>query len=229
VARALDGVSDRHRAALLSHAGHVAWMHGRLDVAEAELTESLALWDDLGLHDQHDAARTRCSLAMAYHFQGRPEVGRPLLEEALRVFERDGNEWWIAFALSLLGKGALAQKDYGRAQENLFAGLAIYRRIGNRWGLGLHLVTAAQLHLEIGALHEARAVAEEARELLIEVGHKNALAGIYEIFADIARAEGRPDEAQAYERRSRATYREIGQDKVVDGGGADIAESELRA
>jgi predicted ATPase/DNA-binding SARP family transcriptional activator len=222
-ALALEGLGARHRAALLSHAGHVAWMQARWDVAEAELEESLAIWDELGLCGEHDAARTRCSLAMTRYMQGRPEAARPLLEEALVVFEKDGNDWWTAFALAFLGKAALARQEYGRAEQSLFAALAIYRRIGNRWGLGLFLGTAAQLRFELGALQEARALAEEARTLLIEVGHKHALGEIYRMLAEIAGADGRRSEAEEHYRCSIATYREIGQEVYASRVAAELA------
>jgi tetratricopeptide (TPR) repeat protein len=159
---------------------------------------------------------------MTRYMQGKPEDARLLLEQALEVFERNGNEWWIAFVLAFLGKTALAQRQYGRAHESLSEGLAIYRRIGNRWGLGLFLGTAAQLRFELGALQEARALAEEARTLLIGVGHKHALGEIYRMLAKIARAEGRHAEAEAYYRRSMATYREIGQEVSAEQVAAEL-------
>jgi predicted ATPase len=229
MARELDGVSAPHRAALLSHAGHVAWMQARLDVSEAELTESLALWDELGLDDQHDAARTRCSLAMTRHSQRRSGDAIHLLEEALVTFERLGNAWWIAFALSTMGRAALARKEYDRAKECLSEGLAIYRRIGNRWGLGLFLGTAAQLQLEEGTLQEARARAEEACAVLIEVGHTYALGEIYRMLGEICMKQGRPAEAEKNYRCGIATYRELGHDVIADHIAEEFATSKLRA
>ena len=223
----LDGLQPQHRPALLSHAGHVAWMQGRWDVAEAELEESLALWEEGGLGSGHDAARTRCSLAMTRYMQGRFEDARPLLEDALAVFRSSGNDWWIAFALAFLGKSAVARQEYGRAKECLSEGLAIYRSIGNRWGLGLFLITAAQLELAIGALQEARALAEEACGLLLEIGHKHALGEAYRMLGEITWAEGRPADAEANYRRSIASYREIGQEAFADRVEAELARRAL--
>jgi predicted ATPase/DNA-binding SARP family transcriptional activator len=223
----LEGLTARHRAALLSHAGHVAWMQARWDVAEDELEASLALWEGLGLQGEHEAARTRCSLAMTRYMQGRPADARPLLAEALVVFREKGNDWWIAFALALLGKAALALKQYGPAKASLMEGLAIFRSIGNRWGLGLFLGTAAQLHHEIGTLQEARALAEESRTLLIEVGHKHALGEIHRMLGEISLAEGRHAEAEASYRSSIATYREIGQEVFAGQVEAELARSKV--
>lgn len=219
----LQGLTDLHRAALLSHAGHVAWMQARWAVAEAELGESLALWAERGPLDEHDAARTRCSLAMAHYMQGRPEAARPLLEESLVVFRQKRNDWWIAFALAFLGKAALAQKQYGQAKECLMEGLAIYRSIDSRWGLGLFLITAAQQHFEIGTLQEARALAEEARSLLIEFGRKHALGDVYRMFGSISWAEGRHAEAEESYQSSIATFREIGQETFAGQVSAELA------
>jgi predicted ATPase/DNA-binding SARP family transcriptional activator len=219
----LDGVRPQHRTALLSHAGHVAWMQGRWDVAEAELEESLALWDEQGLGTEHDAARTRCSLAMTRYMQGRFEDAPPLLEDALAVFRSNGTDWWIAFALAFLGKAAVARQEYGRARECLSEGLAIYRSIGNRWGLGLFLITAAQLDLADGTLQEARALAEEACTLLIEIGHRHALGEAYRVLGEISWAEGRHGEAETDYRRSIATYREIGQEVFAGRVEAELA------
>jgi predicted ATPase/DNA-binding SARP family transcriptional activator len=223
----LDGSPAQLRPALLSHAGHVAWMQGRWDVAEAELEESLALWIEQGLGFEHDAARTRCSLAMTRYMQGRFEDARPLLEDALAVFRSNGSEWWIAFALAFLGKTAVALQEYERAETCLSEGLAIYRRIGNRWGLGLFLITAAQLELAIGALQEARVLAEEARTLLLEIGHKHALGEAYRMLGEIHWAEGRPIDAEANYRHSIATYREIGQESFAGRVEAELAGREL--
>lgn len=219
----LDGLQPQHRPALLSHAGHVAWMQGRWDVAEAELEESLALWAEAGLGSGHDAARTRCSLAMTRHMQGRFADARPLLEDALAVFRSNGSTWWTAFALALLGKAALARHEHGRARSCLSEALAIYRSIGNRWGLGLFLSTAAQLDLAVGRLQEARALAEEACTLLIEVGHKHALGDAYRMLGEICRADGCHEEADTSYRRSIATYREIGQEAFAGRVEAELA------
>jgi predicted ATPase/DNA-binding SARP family transcriptional activator len=219
----LDGLQPLHRPALLSHAGHVAWMQARWDVAESELEESLALWADAGLGSGHDAARTRCSLAMTRYMQGRFADARPLLEDALVTFRDDGSAWWIAFALAFLGKIALALQDYERARARLSEGLAIYRRIGNHWGLGLFLAAAAQLELATGALREARGLAEEACDLLIEIGHKHALGEAYRMLGEIAWAEGRHGEAETSYRRSIATYREIGQEAFAGRVEAELA------
>jgi predicted ATPase/DNA-binding SARP family transcriptional activator len=219
----LAGLRPQHRPALLSHAGHVAWMQGRWDVAEGELEESLALWEAGGLETGHDAARTRCSLAMTRYMQGRFEDARPLLEDALAVFRRSCNDWWTAFALTFLGKAAVALEEYGGARVCLTEALAIYRRIGNRWGLGLFLITAAQLELAVGALQPARAFAEEACALLIEIDHKHALGEAYRMLGEISWAEGRHGEAETSYRRSIATYREIGQEAFAGRVEAEFA------
>jgi len=220
----LDGLVAQHRAELLSHAGHVAWMQARWDVAEAELEESLALWDELDARSEHGAARTRCSLALTHSWQGDHDTARVLLEAALVVFEERNDRWWVAFTLAILGRIAIEQKRYERAQECLAEAVAIFRRIGNRWGLGMFLQPAAQLHFETGALKEAWALAEESRALLVEVGHKHALGGTYQLLGRIARAEGRDAEAERHYRSGIATYREIGQDVFADQVAAELAE-----
>jgi tetratricopeptide (TPR) repeat protein len=172
----LGGLQPQHRPPLLSHAGHVAWMQGRWDLAEAELEESLALWAEAGLGSGHDAARTRCSLAMTRYMQGRFADARPLLEDALAVFRSNGSAWWTAFALAL-----------------------------------------------VGALQEARVLAEEACTLLIEIGHKHALGEAYRMLGEISWAEGRQGEAESNYQRSIATYREIGQDAFAGRVEAELA------
>jgi predicted ATPase/DNA-binding SARP family transcriptional activator len=219
----LEGLETRHRAELLSHAGHVAWMQARWDVAQAELEESLALWDELDAGSEHGAARTRCSLAMTRSWQGDQDAARALLEQALTVFEQLDDRWWVAFTLAILGRSAIERKQYGRARECLAQALSIFRSIGNRWGLGLFLQPAAQLHFVTGSLQEARALAEESRALLIEIGHKHALGGTYQLLGRIARAEGRDAEAEEHYRSGIATYREIGQDVFADQVAAELA------
>jgi predicted ATPase/DNA-binding SARP family transcriptional activator len=229
VALEREAVTVPHRAALLSHAGHVAWIQGRWDVAEAELTESLVLWDAVGLGWGHGAGRTRCSLAMTYWLLRRPDEARPLLEEALVIFRRDRNAWWVAFALGHMAKVDISYGEHDRAKEHISAALAIYRRLGNRWGLGLFLGAAAKLELAAGRLQEARALAEEACELLSEIGLKYPLADIQRMLGQISAADRRPADAKHHYLASIAAHREAGQDRFADDVAAEVAKAELGA
>jgi tetratricopeptide (TPR) repeat protein len=228
-ALALEGLTVRHRASLLSHAGHVSWMVGRLDVAEAHLLESLDLWERLGLLDGHEAARTRCSLAMTRYWQGRYDDARSLAEGALAIFRANDTVWWIAFVLAWKGKVALATGAYERARGDLLDGLALFRSIGNRWGLGLFLGTAAQLHFEMGDLDAARALAEEGCALLIEIGHKHALGDAYRSLGAIAWAQGDRAAAERSYRAGSATYRELGDERFAEAIAAELARHQSEA
>jgi predicted ATPase/DNA-binding SARP family transcriptional activator len=206
----LVGLKPYEQALLLYYQGHIAWMKSAWNDADAQLSESLVRWAELGLEDSHVAARTRCSLAMTYYMQGRSQEAYVLLERALSTFRKEDDPWWTAFVLGWLGKVEVVRGKRETAEAFLSECLESYRRLGNRWGLGLFLQSAADLHLESGNLVQARALAEEGIRLLREVGHKHALSAALWSLGNVAKAEGHIAAAQAHFEESLALYRELG-------------------
>ena len=57
----LPGLTTRQQAALLYHAGHMAWMQDDLELAIQREEESVSLWQSLGDEGQRGAAYTLCT------------------------------------------------------------------------------------------------------------------------------------------------------------------------
>lgn len=100
-------------------------------------------------------------------FLGKYEQARAFLEEALRIFERSGDQRHVATALNELGVLALYEGDYAAAARLLDQSLAIKRELGDEWLIANSLANAGlvasydgdhtraySLHTESLALYE---------------------------------------------------------------------------
>ena len=221
---ALELAND-DRGTLLFHTGHIAWMRGDFEEAERILRAALARHDERTLGGRFRMARTRISLAMTALARRDAEGAEMLLDEALETLEaQDPDSWWSALVHGWRGQAAIARADLVTAQSALDDALRRFERIGNAWGSGMFTGVAAGLHLRIGDVEGARALARTSVMLLERVAFRHALAPTYALLARITRLAG--DEAEAVDlyRRCIASYLDMGRVAAAAAAEAEMTQ-----
>jgi predicted ATPase/DNA-binding SARP family transcriptional activator len=199
-----------HAAAVRSALGHFAWMVGDLDEAESALSGVVDGWDRTTPVGRSGRAKTLASLAMTAWSQRRFDVASAWCSEALAETDGDDASWWRALALGWLGKAAVGSGDVDAARRWLDASVTAFARLGNPWGMGMFVGSAAHLHLLQGDLDGALRMGETATTLLERVGFKHALAPTYELLSVVAERQARPAEAERRAAQAIAVYRDLG-------------------
>jgi predicted ATPase/DNA-binding SARP family transcriptional activator len=204
------GLSKRSLATLSFHAAHFDWMRGEFALAEPALRASLERWELLGDEGRLGAARTRISLGMTYWALGDLERAGVAFTQAGRAFEELDAPWWCALTDGWQAKLADAAGDAPAAQAAVDTCLVRFDRLGNEWGSGLFVGTAAELHFRRGDVAGARELARKSVSLLERIGFKHALGHMYHLLARIARAENDVSQAERYFDRAYHAYCELG-------------------
>jgi tetratricopeptide (TPR) repeat protein len=167
----------------------------REQFAEGEALLQRAL--DLGRQASDDRL---CSWALAFlglnqHNQGRHDVARPLLEEAVRISRAIGNEWGSLSPMANLAEIALLQGERDLARELGRDGLALARRLGNRFDAAWLLQTHGELHRLDGAFEPALEAFRKALALARELDVKEAIQSTLDGIARVYAAQEKPREA----------------------------------
>ncbi|HEX2980333.1 MAG TPA: tetratricopeptide repeat protein [Anaerolineaceae bacterium] len=163
------------RAEALKGAGTLARNQGDFLLAQAWLSESLSLFQDLG--DARCMAEVLGSLAATLQDQGDYPQARARFEECLELYERLGDQWGCAMAQSNLAANLLtSQADIHRAQELLEKSLAIRRLLGDQTGMAYTLNNLAIAFLANGKSDRARQLCEESLQIFTSLGNKVGMA-----------------------------------------------------
>lgn len=153
VARALDDL--RGIADALFNLTHTSFLvaGGDFTVVEPLQAEAIAIYSELG----DELALTRVEFTKAYtiSFQGRDDEARAIIAAALPVFERAGDEFYIALAGTALGGMALSEGDLPAAIRIGLRGLQSNWVMGDVASITLALRAAAAVWLMADRLEQA--------------------------------------------------------------------------
>ncbi len=209
--RALElDLDPDQRAELVTLHARTAWMLGDHGAAEREASAGLAHFASRGEPGTAGAALARSVLAMARYGLGEYLSAASLMRANLEGDVSRLAPWWRAQNLGWLGKALTRLGDLDAAKAALDGCLGLFRELGNAWGLGLFLGSAAELRLLRGDLEAAGSLAEEARALLERVGFKHALGEVYRLLGIVANARGATESARAHFERGAVHAREMG-------------------
>lgn len=214
-------LAEVHRAGLLYHAGHFAWMQDDFQGARRYQEESLALWRALGESGLRGAAYATATYGMTLYGSElhAPDDLMPALaafEEARNMARAVDDPWGEAFALQWLAFTQTARGQFDAAMDCAQQSVALYTRLGESWGRGMVTGALANLSLQAGNLAQARRYAGEALAMRVRVGHRHSVGVGYELLATIARREGDlPDAAQSY-RHGIAIFDSLGNRPYAD-------------
>lgn len=133
-----------------------------------------------------------------------------LLDRALRLAAEAGSLALAADIEREAGYIAFLAADYGAAEVALHRSLALARRCADRGRVGRALTILAACRSDVGSLEAARAMIEEALEVLDAVDDRRWHAYALSFLARILLAAGATDEATEVAHRSIAGAREAG-------------------
>jgi tetratricopeptide (TPR) repeat protein len=165
-----------------------AHVRGRHAEARSLLEETVRLWDLVGERAAADMARS--NIATFAKAEGDYDLARSLFEQLVTSASARGDRRAVASALNELGDLA-ARSDDALARRHHYDALAIFREIGDHWGIARVLTDVA--HVEIAAGHHAAAedLLKEALQLARELGHQRGVARRLELLSWCAARQSR--------------------------------------
>jgi predicted ATPase/DNA-binding SARP family transcriptional activator len=206
----LKPLSLTNQAALLYHLGVCNWLQGEFDRAYLSLSKSCELWEQNGAAGQSGWAYSIHTVGMTDYQTERLAQAKVHFAASLEAFTLLGDEWGRGFSLGWLAKtyAALGEDDLARRDSQEC--VAIFRRIGDRFGLALFIMVDAWIAYDHNDLDQAQALAEEATQLRREIGHLHSLAEALSLQGAIA--EKRDDKTTAIDhyREARTIYKSLG-------------------
>ncbi|MFG2012403.1 BTAD domain-containing putative transcriptional regulator [Micromonospora sp. NPDC048868] len=143
--------------------------------------------------DPAGRARATCFLGLALLNTGDVTTSQELVDDALAQFEKLGDRWGVATALSLRAGHAQSRGDLEAASRDSARSVALFRELGDRWGqlqASFALTTraeatgdypeAARLHREGLRMAEELGLWLEASDRLSGLGRIALLSGDYD-------------------------------------------------
>lgn len=193
--------------------GWVAWLKGDLASARSLMEQTLALFRQVG--DKSFIAWSLMYLGIIAGRQGNYAEGRLLFEESVARQRALGNKRGTAFALCGFAQMLLASPhDAAMVHHLLEESLALFREIGDKWGIAAASMLLGQVALQRGDVTTARSLAKVSVQLCREVGHRWFLSQALTILAKVAETQHDPLTARTLYQESLDVAREMG-DKVL--------------
>ena len=180
---------DRVPRALAGHAlrvgGTTAWFFGEPKLTLARCREGLAIFEDLG--DESGIAKMYSRIAPPLMKDGRVDEAADMLEKAVELHRRLGQEQELAVALGIIGSLDGERGDFAAARAMLEEAIELGRRVGDLQATTRTLLILADVHIDAGDIQRSVGPIKEA--LQIAWAHRN-LIDIAFCFAALARATG---------------------------------------
>ncbi|MEU0885699.1 LuxR C-terminal-related transcriptional regulator [Lentzea sp. NPDC005914] len=189
--RALEANAERTRDRAVAQwiDGHLAFVQGDLDTADAQLEAARDLARELG--DELTQARAVKRLGAVAMFRGDHELANALLTDALARFEALGEQGAsVAHARIGLAMNSYLQGDFAAAVQQDQQVLAICRPRGDRYLLAHGLNNLARVEFALGKLESASAHAHEALKLGRSLPDAMTLMFSLDLLTEITAAAG---------------------------------------
>jgi non-specific serine/threonine protein kinase len=211
--------------------GDSATQGGDYESASDHYEESLILAREM--KDRYCTARSLSELGRTKHMKGDFEQAADLLKDGLILFRTVGEKLCLAWTLRYLGRLAHDQGDYTKAVDLLEQSLALNREMtGNSINVAITLRYMAHTESERGNFSRANLLIKEALAIMRDIGAIRGFARCLEVFAVIALAQDRMEQAVRYFGAAEALRESIDvslvpYDRVWHDRGVDAARSEL--
>ncbi|HKV30559.1 MAG TPA: adenylate/guanylate cyclase domain-containing protein [Candidatus Dormibacteraeota bacterium] len=184
-----SGEFPKERLAALEAAGGLAYWQADMQVAQRFYDECLELTRNLG----DDRA-----LANALYNAAFPRVvsrvaiaeAKPMLEEALPLYRRMGDETGVARVLWGIGNAFFFAKEYAEARPVLEEAVALNRKLDDQFGLGWSIHTLGLVTFNLDDFQRARASWIEAIQLFAAAGDVPGMVLQLDNLSALARHDG---------------------------------------
>jgi len=173
--------------------GAVAYYAADFDRSRALHGESLKLYREIG--HRWGTCETLTWLGMALHQQAKYEEATPPLEESLELARRAGDTNEIAFAVWWRANVAMASKEYDRARNCFGEALTLFRSIKDDQAVAWVLEDNGALALLTRDTDEAASCCRQVLMRSWDLGNQRLITEGLEAFADVAVAQGQPEQA----------------------------------
>jgi predicted ATPase/DNA-binding CsgD family transcriptional regulator len=193
--------------------GWIGWLRGDLAPARALMVQTLALFRQVD--DKSFIAWSLMYLGMIAGRQGNYHEGQGLFEESVARQRELGNKRGTAFAICGFAQMLLASlNDAEMVHSMLKESLALFREVGDRWGVAAASVYLGQVALQRGDMTTARSLANVSVQLCHEIGHRWFLCQALTVLAEVAEIEQDRALARSLYQESLDVVIEVG-DKVL--------------
>ena len=223
---ALDHFAEHDPARAVRMAADLEWFW----VVRGYAAEGLGRLTDLLARVPVDAPDRGRALAAAGQLAlqvGDTEDAQPLLEEALSLARRDGDQRLGSHALTHLGWATEALGDVESAGSQHLEAIAMAREAEDGSALGIALNNLAVMNARRGNFEAARPMLEESLDLARRRGHSSVIALTGANLATVAVEAGDLDAAEVLAAEALARAREIGSRPLIAGTLVTQAEISL--
>ena len=177
------------RAKALEAVGGIAYWQGDMDSTQVYYDECLEL---------ARASGDRAAIANALYNDSFPanvtnkDVAKALglLQEALPIYRELNDEPGVSQCLWSLGQCYYQTGEIDLAKDCTDQAIALYRRLGNRFGLGWALFTRAVLALQLHDTPVARRMSLEALKIFADADDVTGKVLVLDCIAEVARRDG---------------------------------------
>ena len=202
--------------------GWIGWLRGDLVPARELMEQTLALFRQVD--DKSFIAWSFMYLGVIAGRQGNYAEGRLLFEESVARQRELGNKRGTAFVLVGYAQMLLAsQHDAEMVHPMLKESLALFREVGDKWGVAAASMLLGQVALQRGDMTTARTLANVSVQLCREIGHRWFMCQALTVLAKVAETEQDQVLARSLYQESLDVAREVGDKVLIALGLEDLA------
>ncbi len=205
--------TDVRRANVLAGAGYLAIAQGDYVVAEARLTESLAVFRQD--EDRSGVGLVLAGLGSAARYQGNLDRAQTLCAEAVEVLTAADDRWHLATAVTQLGLVAHATGDHGQAQALHERGLALREELGDEFGMIVSVALIGRGSLDLGDRRRAGKLYQRCLALSRAAGYRAGEAQALTDLGHLALLQGDAAESGVHWREALALWHDLGDREAV--------------
>jgi len=161
---------------------------GQVSQAVECLAQSLAIYTEL--NETHIIPRIQMELGMAYRATGDCTTAHSYYEQALLLWQKEGNLFWQASLSNNMGVMYHFQGEYEQAVRTLEEGLSCARRSGHARMEAMNLVSLGDLYAELEEWGAAQQAYQQAQEIASHINDTFLNRYLTMAQAGIARVRG---------------------------------------
>lgn len=204
-------VSEDRQKALglaLGSVGLLYFRQGQYERAQALLEESLNLLRPIG----NSALLLDILIIYGVSLFLCAEIDRAkiFIDEGLMWAQTNGDTWHEALGRFNLGMLADVSGQYLQAYDQMAAGLAMWRALGDQRMIALALNFLSPTTIRLGRYEEAYALLQESLALTTQLGDRWGMGTAYRCLGMLALAQGNPSQAESLIHKSITLFTELG-------------------